>query len=182
MCYVQLQFSCGCIAYRTRKSDEGNKKKCRCNKVAKMRLRFKCVDCETDSSLKHQVEGKKWEDVHKWVDLPEVVEGDGMNPINYGQLVKQFDSRLIDDALLDRFKSVTGHEPHYFLRRRIAFSHRDLEVILDKHERKEAFFIYAGRGPSNDAMHLGHMVNFCMAKWLSEVFKAPLVVMLSDGN
>jgi hypothetical protein len=34
------------------------------------------------------------------------------------------------------------------------FSHRDLELILDKYEKKEPFFIYTGRGPSSTSMHI----------------------------
>ncbi|KAF2715916.1 hypothetical protein K431DRAFT_289849 [Polychaeton citri CBS 116435] len=48
---------------------------------------------------------------------------------------------LIDQDLLQRFTDVTSREPHRFLRRGIVFSHRDLETILDKYERKEPFYL-----------------------------------------
>ncbi len=51
--------------------------------------------------------------------------------IDYTKLVEQFGTKLIDDALLERFERLTGQKPHRYLRRQIAFSHRDLEVILD---------------------------------------------------
>lgn len=51
---------------------------------------------------------------------------------------------MIDDALLERFERVTGHKPHHFMRRQIVFSHRDLDLILDRYEKKEPFFIYTG--------------------------------------
>lgn len=51
------------------------------------------------------------------------------------KLVEQFGTKLIDDALLERFERVTGQKPHRFLRRQIAFSHRQLDVILDKYEQ-----------------------------------------------
>jgi tryptophanyl-tRNA synthetase len=72
----------------------------------------------------------------------------------------QLESRRIDNALLARFKRATGHEPHHIFRRGIIFSHRDFEVILDRYERKEPFFIYAGRGPSSKSKHAGHVVAF----------------------
>jgi len=78
---------------------------------------------------------------------------------DYVKLVEQFGTKLIDDALLERFERVTGQKPHRFLRRQIAFSHRDLEVILDKYEKKEPFFIYTGRGPSSTSMHI---VSICI--------------------
>jgi len=105
-----------------------------------------------------------------------------VKPINYNKLVEQFGTKLIDDALLARFERVTGHKLHRFLRRGIVFSHRDLELVLDKHEIKEPFFIYTGRGPSSDVMHIGHMIPFELTKWLSDVFDVPLVVMLTDGK
>jgi tryptophanyl-tRNA synthetase len=50
------------------------------------------------------------------------------------------------------------------MRRGLVFSHRDLETILDRHEKGQPFFLYTGRGPSSDSMHLGHMVPFTFAK------------------
>ena len=52
--------------------------------------------------------------------------------IDYAKLVEQFGTKLIDDVLLERFERLTGQKPHRYLRRQIAFSHRDLEVILDR--------------------------------------------------
>lgn len=37
---------------------------------------------------------------------------------------EQFGSERIDQTLLDRIASVTGRQPHHFLRRKIFFSHR----------------------------------------------------------
>ncbi len=105
-----------------------------------------------------------------------------MKPIDYTKLIEQFGTKRIDDALLARFEQVTGHKLHRFLRRGIVFSHRDLELVLDRHEKKEPFFIYTGRGPSSDVMHIGHIVPFELTKWLSDVFEAPLVTMLTDGE
>ncbi|EME80392.1 uncharacterized protein MYCFIDRAFT_32009 [Pseudocercospora fijiensis CIRAD86] len=87
---------------------------------------------------------------------------------------------LIDKDLLQRFTDVTGRKPHRFLRRGIVFSHRDLETILDKYERKEPFYLFTGRGPSSDSLHLGHSIPFEFTKWLQDVFGAPLIMMLTD--
>ena len=121
------------------------------------------------------------QNVNPWSVTGEVGEDGKVKPIDYDKLVDEFGTRLIDDALRKRFEQVTGHKLHRFLRRQIVFSHRDLEMILDKHEAKEPFFIYTGRGPSSDVMHIGHMVPFEFTKWLSDVFEVPLVVMLTDG-
>merc|ERR1711902_102640 len=77
---------------------------------------------------------------------------------------------------------VTGKPPHHFLRRGIFFSHRDLGFILDKVEKGEKFFLYTGRGPSSDSMHLGHLIPFLFTKWLQEAFDVPLVIQLTDDE
>jgi tryptophanyl-tRNA synthetase len=109
-------------------------------------------------------------------------EGNEMGLIDYSELIQQFGSDKINETLVKKFTRVTGTQPHRFLRRGIVFSHRDLDSILTLHETGRPFFIHAGRGPSSPSMHLGHMANFEFAKWLSDVFKQPLLVMLSDGK
>ncbi len=41
---------------------------------------------------------------------------------------------------------------------------RELNVILDRYEKGQPFFLYTGRGPSSGAMHLGHMIPFYFTK------------------
>lgn len=97
----------------------------------------------------------------------EVGEDGVIKAIDYNALVEQFGTRLLADPkdnLLARFEQVTGHKPHRFMRRNIVFSHRDLDLILDRYERGEPFFLYTGRGPSSDSMHLGHSVPFDFTK------------------
>lgn len=84
--------------------------------------------------------------------------------IDYLKLVDEFGTRKILEDDLARFEKVTGHKPHRFMRRGIVFSHRDLNVILDRHERGEPFFLYTGRGPSSDSMHIGHTIPFEFTK------------------
>jgi len=44
--------------------------------------------------------------------------------IDYNKLIEQFGTRPIDNELLERFRKVTGKEPHHFLKRGIFFCHR----------------------------------------------------------
>lgn len=44
--------------------------------------------------------------------------------IDYDRLIKEFGTRKIDEALLERFEKVTGWKPHPLLRRGSFFSHR----------------------------------------------------------
>ncbi len=44
---------------------------------------------------------------------------------------------------------------------------RDFNTILDRYEKGKPFFLYTGRGPSSDSMHLGHMIPFVFTKWVA---------------
>ncbi|KIJ30318.1 hypothetical protein M422DRAFT_36613 [Sphaerobolus stellatus SS14] len=120
--------------------------------------------------------------VTPWDVKGQVAEDGKQLAINYDKLVDQFGTRRVDAALLERFEKVTGHRPHPLLRRGTFFSHRDLNLILDRYEKGKAFFLYTGRGPSSDSMHLGHMIPFAFTKWLQDVFDVPLVVQLTDDE
>nr|CAD7409959.1 unnamed protein product [Timema cristinae] len=97
-------------------------------------------------------------------------------------VTERFGSSQIDDELLARFEKVTGKPVHHWLRRGIFFSHRDLHQILTHYEQGKPFFLYTGRGPSSDAMHVGHLIPFVITKWLQDVFDVPLVIQLTDDE
>ncbi|KAI0274372.1 tryptophanyl-tRNA synthetase [Russula aff. rugulosa BPL654] len=116
-------------------------------------------------------------------DVQGSVSSDGQQlAIDYDKLIDQFGTRRVDAALLERFERLTGHRPHIFLRRGMFFSHREFNIILDRYEKSKPFFLYTGRGPSSDSMHLGHMVPFVFTKWLQDVFDVPLVIQLTDDE
>ncbi|PQE32971.1 hypothetical protein CJF32_00001468 [Rutstroemia sp. NJR-2017a WRK4] len=119
--------------------------------------------------------------------------------INYLTLIEEFGTKRIEEADLKRFEAVTGHKPHRFMRRGIVFSHRDLNLILDRHEKGEPFFLYTGRGPSSDrglydAFKALRKTNFAGCwerdveyalmthRWLQDVFDVPLIIMLTDDE
>ncbi|GMM44492.1 tryptophan--tRNA ligase [Pichia kluyveri] len=110
-----------------------------------------------------------------------VVDGKAVG-IDYDRLITQFGTKKITEETLNRFRDVTGHEPHHFMRKGMFFSERDFNKILDLYEHGEPFFLYTGRGPSSDSMHLGHMIPFLFTKWLQEVFDVPLVIELTDDE
>jgi tryptophanyl-tRNA synthetase len=122
------------------------------------------------------------QEINPW-DVQAAVDADGnVLEFDYAAISQKWATKLIDDPLLERFERVTGHKPHRWLRRRLFFSHRDLELILDTYERGEDFLLYTGRGPSSDAMHIGHTIPFEFTKWLQDVFDVPLVIMLTDDE
>ncbi|XP_045537810.1 tryptophan--tRNA ligase, cytoplasmic [Papilio machaon] len=102
--------------------------------------------------------------------------------LDYDKLIKRFGSQKIDDELIEKFEKVTGKKAHQFLRRGIFFSHRDLNTILSLHESGRKFYLYTGRGPSSESMHIGHMIPFMFTKWLQDVFNVPLIIQLTDDE
>merc|ERR1712018_151932 len=123
---------------------------------------------------------------------PEQEEDDFVDPwnvtsqsdtgIDYDKLIRKFGSSKIDDVLIQRFEKVTGKPAHHFLKRGIFFSHRDMHKVLDDVEKGKPFYLYTGRGPSSDAMHMGHLIPFIFTKWLQETFDVPLVIQLTDDE
>lgn len=124
--------------------------------------------------------------------MDKVDEDDVVNPwevatssatgVDYDKLIKRFGSTKIDDALLQRIEKVTGKPVHHLLRRGKFFSQRDMHIILDLYEQKKPFYLYTGRGPSSDSMHMGHLIPFIFTKWLQDTFDVPLVIQLTDDE
>uniref|UniRef100_A0A8C3G5D2 Tryptophan--tRNA ligase, cytoplasmic n=1 Tax=Cyclopterus lumpus TaxID=8103 RepID=A0A8C3G5D2_CYCLU len=102
--------------------------------------------------------------------------------VDYDKLIVRFGSSKIDKELVDRIEKVSGQKPHHFLRRGIFFSHRDMHQVLDMYEKHKSFYLYTGRGPSSEAMHVGHLIPFIFTKWLQDVFDIPLVIQLTDDE
>lgn len=102
--------------------------------------------------------------------------------IDYMKLIKQFACQPIDGKLVHRFEKVTKMKAHPWLRRGIFFSHKDLNVALDAYERGEEIYLYTGRGPSSESLHLGHMVPFMFTKYLQDAFDAVVVIQMTDDE
>jgi len=107
----------------------------------------------------------------------------GETGIDYAKLIRDFGCSAITPSLIERITRLTGGaKPHRFLRRGLFFSHRDLNVLLDKYEKGQPFYLYTGRGPSSESLHLGHLVPFMFTKWLQDTFNVPLVIQLTDDE
>ncbi|MEM2237952.1 MAG: tryptophan--tRNA ligase [Candidatus Caldarchaeum sp.] len=100
--------------------------------------------------------------------------------VNYDRLVQEFGTELISDSLMERLVRDAGGSNH-MLRRRVFFSHRDLNLVLDDYESGRGFFLYTGRGPSGP-MHIGHIIPFYFTKWLQDSFQANLYIQLTDDE
>ena len=111
----------------------------------------------------------------------EVSGGEG--GIDYNKLIRDFGCSSITGEMIERISKLTGGaKPHRFLRRGLFFSHRDLNSLLDKYEKGQPFYLYTGRGPSSESLHLGHLVPFVFTKWLQDTFDVPLVIQLTDDE
>jgi tryptophanyl-tRNA synthetase len=76
---------------------------------------------------------------------------------------------------------IIAGESHFMLRRKIFFSHRDMDWILDRYERGEHFALYTGRGPTGDT-HLGHLLPWMFTKWLQERFDVELYFQITNDE
>lgn len=115
----------------------------------------------------------------KIIVTPWEVVGD-MGETDYNKLIKQFGTQKIDEKLFERIKKHTK-ELHYLLRRKIFFSHRDLNWILDEYEKGNKFALYTGRKPS-DNVHIGHILVWKFTKWLQDKFDVELYFQITNDE
>ncbi len=100
--------------------------------------------------------------------------------VDYEKLVKIFGTEFIGEELFKKIEALAG-ELHVLLRRRVFFSHRDLDLVLEDYEGGRGFFLYTGRGPSGP-MHIGHIIPFILTRWLQEKFRANVYIMITDDE
>lgn len=102
--------------------------------------------------------------------------------VDYNRLIEKFGVEKIDEKLIERFERLTGKKVHPWIRRGIFFSHRNFNEILNAYEKGETIFLYTGRGPTSESMHIGHMIPFIFTKWLQDVFDCYLVIQMADDE
>ena len=112
----------------------------------------------------------------KMVVTPWEVSGD----IDYAKLIKEFGTEPLTDTLIKRIEKEAG-ESHFMLRRKVFFSHRDLDVLLKEHDQGKPWALYTGRGPSGKT-HLGHMLPWFFTKYLQDVFNVKLYFQITDDE
>ncbi|MCJ8737149.1 hypothetical protein PDJAM_G00020380 [Pangasius djambal] len=139
------------------------------------------ADCPPTEEVPSSNNGPAIEDGDDQVD-PWNVSTTSAKGVDYDKLIVRFGSSKIDQELIDRISRITEQTPHRFLRRGVFFSHRDMHQVLDAYENKKSFFLYTGRGPSSEAMHVGHLIPFLFTKWLQDVFNVPLVIQMTDDE
>lgn len=102
--------------------------------------------------------------------------------IEYMKLIEKFGTNPIDPELIARWEKITKTKVHHMIRRGIVFSHQDITKILDNVEKGIPVYIYTGRGPSSESMHLGHLVPFVLTKYLQDALNCIVVIQMSDDE
>jgi len=100
--------------------------------------------------------------------------------VDYERLIREFGTQPLNEDLLRKIANYTG-ELHLQLRRKLFFSHRDLDVVLDLYEKGIKFVLYTGRGPSGP-VHIGHLVPWIFTRHLQEKFETRLYFQMTDDE
>lgn len=116
------------------------------------------------------------EDNNEMVVTPWEVRG----KVDYERLIREFGTQPLTTELLRRLAKHTG-DVHLQLRRKLFFSHRDLDTVLDLYEKGTKFVLYTGRGPSGP-VHIGHLVPWIFTKYLQDKFKTRLYFQMTDDE
>jgi tryptophanyl-tRNA synthetase len=112
----------------------------------------------------------------KFVVTPWEVTGE----VDYDRLIRDFGTQPIAGPLAKRLEGILG-DSAYLVRRQVFFSHRDLNLVLDDHDKGKGFFLYTGRGPSGP-MHIGHILSFYFTKWLQDKFHVNVYIQMTDDE
>lgn len=110
------------------------------------------------------------------------VKGDVNGQSMYDRLINQFGCEPITKDLKERFERLSGRPMHTWLRRNLFFAHRNLSQILDDYEKGIPIYLYTGRGPTSESLHIGHVIAMQFCQYLQEVFKAFVVFQIADDE
>lgn len=99
--------------------------------------------------------------------------------VDYEELIRMWGTQRVTDELLEKIERRSGNS-HLLLRRRVFYSHRDLDWILDVCD-KEKFVLYTGRGPSGP-VHIGHLIPWLLCKHLQDSFDTNLYFQITDDE
>jgi len=100
--------------------------------------------------------------------------------IDYDKLIERFGTQKVTDEVLAKIEKHAS-PLHVMLRRGMFYSHRDMDWIIDMHEKGNTFYLYTGRGPSGNT-HLGHLIPWILCKWLQDKFKNKFYFQLTDDE
>ena len=69
---------------------------------------------------------------------------------------------------------------HSWIERNIIYAQRELNSnsIISN----EKYFIYTGRGPSSQNLHIGHLIPFMFTKYLQDILQCQVVIQIADDE
>eukprot|EP01084_Bolivina_argentea_P226120 381998_1 len=102
--------------------------------------------------------------------------------VDYEKLCVQFGCDLLTNDMITKMEKLTNKRVHPMIRRKLYYAHRDFDKILKCHEQGKPWYLYTGRGPSSESMHLGHMIPFIINKHLQDFFNVPIVIQITDDE
>lgn len=102
--------------------------------------------------------------------------------IDYMAQINHFGTTALDGNLIKKWEKITKMKAPSFIRRGLVFSHQDLDKILDCVEKGLPVYLYTGRGPSGENMHLGHMVPFRLTRYLQQALNCIVIIQMSDDE
>ena len=88
--------------------------------------------------------------------------------VDYERLIREFGTQPLTTELIKKVEKHTGNL-HLQLERKIFFSHRDLDTVLDLYDKGVKFVLYTGRGPSGP-VHIGHLVPWIFTLHIQQKF------------
>jgi tryptophanyl-tRNA synthetase len=100
--------------------------------------------------------------------------------VDYDRLIREFGTQPLTEELLKKIAKYTG-KLHLQLQRRLFFSHRDLDTVLELYKEGTKFVLYTGRGPSGP-VHIGHLVPWIFTRHLQEKFGTRLYFQMTDDE
>jgi tryptophanyl-tRNA synthetase len=100
--------------------------------------------------------------------------------VDYERLIQEFGTQPLTEELLQKLAKHTDGL-HLQLARKLFYSHRDLDVVLDLYEKGTKFVLYTGRGPSGP-VHIGHLVPWIFTRHLQDKFKTRLYFQMTDDE
>lgn len=121
-------------------------------------------------------ENKEQQAAEEDIMTPFEIQASSDKGIDYQKLIEKYGCSPMTPEIIKRIEDLTGKPVHRFIRRGIFFCQRDLNEILNSYEKQQPFYLYTGRGPSADALHMGHTIPFLFTKYLQEAFDVPLVI------
>lgn len=100
--------------------------------------------------------------------------------VDYERLIREFGTQPLNTDLLKRVEKHTD-SLHLQLERKIFFSHRDLDTVINLYEKGTKFVLYTGRGPSGP-VHIGHLVPWIFTLHIQQKFKTRLYFQITDDE